>query len=127
MEIIDNQTLLTKSDVYKGRLAALASVMGALLASSCCIAPLVLVTLGASGAWIGSLSMLEPYKPIFTGVTFVFLGAGYWWIYHKPRVACEGSYCATPVSNQLTKGALWSAVLLVGLALTIDFWAPFFY
>ncbi|MCH7743681.1 MAG: mercury transporter MerT [Proteobacteria bacterium] len=127
MEIIENETLLTKSDVNKGRLAALASVIGALLASSCCIAPLVLVTLGVSGAWIGNLSVLEPYKPIFAGITFVFLGAGYWWVYHKPKVACEGSYCASPASNHLTKGALWLAVLLVVLAMTIDFWAPFFY
>ena len=127
MEILENETLLTKSDVQKGQLAALASVAGALLASSCCIAPLVLVTLGASGAWIGNLSVLEPYKAVFAGITFVFLGAGYWWIYHKPKVACEGSYCASPVSNRLTKSALWLAVSLVILALSIDFWAPFFY
>ncbi len=127
MEILETETLLTKSDVQKGQLAALASVTGALLASSCCIAPLVLVTLGASGAWIGNLSILEPYKTIFAGITFVFLGAGYWWIYHRPNVACEGSYCASPVSNRLTKSALWLAVSLVILALSIDFWAPFFY
>ena len=127
MEIIENQTLLTKSDVQKGQLAALASVTGALLASSCCIVPLVLVTLGASGAWIGNFSVLAPYKSIFAGITLVFLGAGYWWIYHKPKVACEDSYCASPVSSRLTKSALWLAVLLVVLAMTIDFWAPFFY
>lgn len=127
MEIIESATVLTKSDVQKGQLAALASICGALLASSCCIAPLVLVTLGVSGAWIGNLSVLEPYKPIFAGITFIFLGAGYWWTYHKPKVACEGSFCASPVSNYLTKSALWIAVSLVILALTIDFWAPFFY
>lgn len=127
MEITENPTLLTKSDVHKGQLAALASITGALLTSSCCVAPLVLVTLGAGGAWIGNLSVLEPYKPIFSGITFVFLGVGYWWIYHKPKVACEGSYCANPVSNRLTKIALWLAAILVALALTVDFWAPFFY
>ncbi len=42
------------------RIAATGSVIGAVLASSCCIVPLLLVTLGVSGAWIGSLSALEP-------------------------------------------------------------------
>ena len=112
----------------KKRIAATGSVIGAILASSCCIVPLVLVTLGASGAWIGNLTVLEPYKPIFAAVTFVFLGIGYWQVYHKPEIACEeGSYCATPASNRIAKGALWSATILVLLALTINFWAPLFY
>jgi mercuric ion transport protein len=112
----------------KKRIAATGSVIGAILASSCCIVPLVLVTLGASGAWIGNLTLLEPYKPIFATVTFVFLGFGYWQVYHKREVACEeGSYCATPASDRIAKGALWIATILVSLALTIDFWAPLFY
>ena len=112
----------------KKQIAATGSVIGAVLASSCCILPLVLVTLGASGAWIGNLTALEPYKPIFAAITFVFLGFGYWQVYRKPKIACEeGSYCATSASNRIAKGALWSATALVLLALTIDFWAPLFY
>jgi len=49
----------------KKRIAATGSVIGAILASSCCIVPLVLVTLGASGAWIGNLTVLESYKSLF--------------------------------------------------------------
>ena len=112
----------------KKRIAATGSVIGAILAATCCIVPLVLVTLGASGAWIGNLTVLEPYKPLFATVTFVFLGFGYWQVYRKREVACEeGSYCATPASNRIAKGALWTATILVLLALTIDFWAPLFY
>ena len=118
----------TQKQSVGGRLAATGSVIAAVLASSCCIVPLVLVTLGASGAWIGNLSALEPYKPIFAIATFSFLGIGYWHVYRKPRVECEeGSYCATPASNHVTKSALWIANLLVLLALSIDFWAPLFY
>jgi mercuric ion transport protein len=112
----------------KNRIAATGSIIGAILASSCCIVPLVLVTLGASGAWIGNLAVLEPYKPYFAAVTFVFLGFGYWQVYRKPKIACEeGSYCASPASDRITKGTLWIATILVLLALTIDFWAPLFY
>ena len=112
----------------KKRIAATGSVIGAILASSCCIVPLLLVTLGVSGAWIGSLSALEPYKPWFAAVTMLFLGIGFWQVYWRPKQDCEeGSYCASPKSDRVVKIALWSATLLVALALTIDYWAPIFY
>jgi len=112
----------------KKRIAATGSVIGAILASSCCIVPLLLVTLGVSGAWIGSLSALEPYKPWFAAVTMLFLGIGFWQVYCKPKQDCEeGSYCASPKSDRVVKIALWSATLLVALTLTIDYWAPLFY
>jgi len=111
-----------------GRFAAIAGVVGAVLASSCCVVPLVLVTLGVSGAWIGTLSALDPYKNYFALVTLVFLGAGFWQVYFRKNVACEdGSYCANPLSGRVTKTALWIATALVLSALTIDGWAPLFY
>ena len=110
------------------RFAVTGSVIGAVLASSCCIVPLLLVTLGVSGAWIGSLSALEPYKPWFAAVTMLFLGIGFWQVYWKPKQDCEeGSYCASPKSDRVVKIALWSATALVILTLTIDYWAPIFY
>src|SRR6266545_7786465 len=103
-------------------------VIGAILASSCCIAPLVLLTLGVSGAWIGNLTALEPYKPYFAGVTLVFIGLGFRQVYFNDKPACtDGSYCARPESFPLTKTALWLATVLVVLALTINWWAPLFY
>lgn len=107
---------------------AAGGVIGAVLASSCCIAPLVLLTLGVSGAWIGNLTALEPYKPAFLGVALVFIGLGIRQVYFKPKPACEdGSYCARPESAIVTKTALWVATLLVVFAASIDWWAPRFY
>ena len=103
-------------------------VIGAVLASSCCIAPLVLLTLGVSGAWIGNLTDLEPYKPYIAVVTVVFLGLGFWEVYVKAKPACaDGSYCARPKSSRITQSALWIGTVLVILAMTIDWWAPLFY
>lgn len=107
---------------------AAGGIIGAILASSCCIAPLVLLTLGVSGAWIGNLTALEPYKPYFAVVTLAFIGLGFWHVYVRTKPECvEGSYCARPQSSIITKSALWVATILVVLALTIDWWAPFFY
>lgn len=110
-----------------GWLAA-AALVGAGLASACCVVPLVLVTLGISGAWIANLTALEPYKP-FTGVaTLALLGYGFWHVYFKAKPACaEGSYCARPQSARTTKAVLWLGLVIVVLALTVDWWAPWLY
>ena len=124
----DQRAVPTADGRSRNLLVAGGSVLGAILASSCCIVPLVLVTLGASGAWIGNLTALEPYKPIFSGITLILVGFGFWHVYLKPRKACEsGSYCATDIASRITKSALWVATVLVLLALTIDYWAPLFY
>jgi mercuric ion transport protein len=112
----------------KGNTAAVGGVVGAVLASSCCIGPLLAVTLGASGAWIGNLTSLKAYQPIFVTFTLAFLGLGFWQVYGKPKQPCEdGSTCATPTSRRIVKGALWIATVLVAIALTVEMWAPLFY
>lgn len=107
---------------------ATGGVLGAILASTCCIGPLILVSLGVSGAWIGNLTALEPYKAYFIAATLVPLGLGFRQVYFRKKPACEeGSYCARPESSLITRGALWLATMLVALAATIDLWAPLFY
>lgn len=107
---------------------AAGGVIGAVLASTCCIGPLALLALGVSGAWIGNLTALEPYKPYFAAIALVFIGLGFRQVYFRPKPACAyGSLCARPQSSRITKAALWSATVLVVLALTINWWAPLFY
>jgi mercuric ion transport protein len=60
-----------KSAIEKSTL--LAGGLAAVLASTCCLGPLVLVTLDFSGAWIGNLTALEPYRPLFIGAALVAL------------------------------------------------------
>jgi len=109
------------------RLVAAGGVVGAILASSCCIAPLLLLSLGVSGAWMANLTALAPYQGYFITITLGFLTAGYWYVYWKPRKACdEDSYCATPASDKVVKVALWVATALIGLALGVNFILPFF-
>ncbi len=109
-------------------LTAAGGVIGAVLASTCCIVPLVLITLGASGAWIGNLTALKDYQPIFIALTLAFLAAGFWQVYWKSDKECkDASVCATPKSEAIVKSALWLATVLVALSLTVDLWAPIFY
>ncbi len=57
----------TSARASQGLLAA-GGILAALGASSCCILPLVLFGLGASGAWIGNLTAMAPYQPVFVAV-----------------------------------------------------------
>ena len=79
-----------------GRGALAAGGLAAILASACCLGPLVLVALGFSGAWIGNLTALEPYRPVFIGGALVALVLAYRRMY-RPVAACEpGEACAAP-------------------------------
>lgn len=67
--------------------AAVGGLLAALAASSCCLFPVFLFTLGAVGAWIGTLVRLAPFQPYFIAAAVVCLGAGYWLVYRQ-RVSC---------------------------------------
>jgi len=110
----------------KQRLMVTGSVLGAIAASSCCILPLVLFSLGISGAWIGNLTALYPYKPYIVSVTLFFLAGGFYLAYRKTKRVCEAdSYCASPASGRVLKISLWSATLLVSAALAFPYVAPY--
>jgi mercuric ion transport protein len=107
-------------------LMAAGGVLGALAASSCCVPPLVLVSLGVSGTWIGSLSIMAPYQPFFIGATIALLGYGYYLVYWRAKQACApGEACARPVPSRLTKLTLWIATVLVLVAASFNYVVPF--
>ena len=107
------------------RLTAIGGILGAIAVSSCCIAPLVLFSLGISGAWIGNLTALAPYQPYFIAATLACLGYGYWLVYRPSQVACaEGAACARPLPNQIVKASLILATVLVAGAIAFDLLAP---
>ena len=111
----------------KGRTGLLAAggLIGALLASSCCVLPLLFVSLGISGAWIGQLNALSPYQPYFMGAALAFLGAGFWQAYRrKPEVCLPGSLCAKPQSGPVTKSILWIGAVFVIATLAINLVPP---
>ena len=108
------------------KIAALGGIVAALAASSCCILPVVLFSLGISGAWIGNLTQLAPYQPYFIAATFAFIGTGYWLVYRSSKIACaDGEACARPMPNRLLKITLLAATIIVIAAWSFDYIAPF--
>ena len=118
---------VSPSQDRKQQAAVAGGVIGALLVSSCCIGPLLLIMLGASGAWIGSLSALKAYQPLFVTLAAVFLAFGFWQVYGRTRRSCEQEACSSQGSGRIVKFVLWTATVLVVISLTADLWAPLFY
>lgn len=115
------------SESKNGRRALYAGGLAAVLASTCCLGPLVLVTLGVSGAWIGNLTVLEPYRPIFIGVALIALFFAWKRIYRPPGSCKPGDVCAIPQVQRSYRLIFWIVVALVVVALGFPYVMPLFY
>ena len=111
----------------QGRVALLAGGVAAILASSCCLGPLVLILLGFSGAGIGNLTALEPYRPYFIGIALVALVLA-WRRIWRPAAACRpGDVCALPKVRRSYQFLFGLVALLVLIAMVFPYIAPLFY
>ena len=107
--------------------ALLVGGLAAILASTCCLGPLVLVALGLSGAWIGNLTLLEPYRPFFIAGALVALFFAGRRIF-RPAQACQsGEACAAPRTRRIYKIVFGIVSVLVLVALIFPYVAKFFY
>ncbi|WP_048987256.1 mercuric ion transporter MerT [Burkholderia cenocepacia] len=109
------------------RKALAAGGVAAILASTCCLGPLVLVALGVSGAWIGNLAALEPYRPVFLGVALVALLFAGRRIFRPAHVCRPGEVCAVPQVRTAYKVIFWIVVALMLIALAFPYVMPLFY
>lgn len=105
----------------------IAGILAAIGASVCCVGPLVLLALGIGGTWVGNLTEMEPYRPIFIGLTLLFLGLAFRKLYLVPEVCMPSTPCANPHTIRRQRLTFWIvAPLLLGLLAT-PWLAPLFY
>ncbi|MAY38676.1 MULTISPECIES: mercuric transporter MerT family protein [Gammaproteobacteria] len=105
-------------------LPLIGGVMAAIGAGLCCVGPFVLLTLGISGAWIGNLTLLEPYRPIFIAIVLLFFGWAGWKV-HRPIEACEpGTACAIPQTRKRRQIIFWITGIIALVLVTSTYWIP---
>jgi len=94
----------------------IASVLAGIGASLCCIAPLVLLSLGIGGAWIATLTAFEPVRPLFIGMALLFIGLTFRKLYLTPQACEPGKPCADDEVLSKQRFIFWSVTLpLLGL------------
>ncbi len=105
----------------------MAGTLAAVGASVCCVGPLILLALGVGGAWVGNLTAMEPYRPVFIGLTLLFLALAFCRLYLLPAVCSPGASCRSPNVRLRQRRVFWLVTaLLLGL-LAVPWFAPLFY
>jgi mercuric ion transport protein len=92
--------------------ASIGSIISGLIASLCCIGPLVFVVLGLSGAVF--FAKLEQFRWLFGTVALGFLVLGFFFAYRGGAECSPGTSCAiNPKRRKLNRVILWIAAILV--------------
>lgn len=104
-----------------------ASALAAIGASLCCVAPLMLVTLGIGGAWIATLTQLEPARPVFVALALGLLALAGRKLYRQPAACEPGKPCAAGVVQRRQRLIFWLAAVPLLLLLAFPWYASLFY
>jgi len=102
----------------------IAAAMAAVGASICCVGPFVLLMLGISGAWISNLTAFEPYRPIFIGITLLFLGLAFRKLYLLPATCEVSKPCAKPATRRNQRIIFWGVTAILAALITFPWYGP---
>jgi mercuric ion transport protein len=114
------------ADTAPGRTAwaQIGAVLAAIGASLCCVAPLLLISIGVGGAWVGTLTALAPYRPIFVITTVALLGFAGWRLYRRRDECKPGEVCANPAVKRRQRLIFWLVAVPVLVLLAFPWYAP---
>ncbi len=108
------------------KLTLIASVLAGIGASLCCVAPLVLLSLGLSGAWMANLTALEPVRPFFIAFALLFIALSFRELYLIKT--CESDKpCADDPVIRKQRFIFWGVSIPVLGLLVFPWFAPLFY
>jgi len=103
------------------------AIVTAILASLCCITP-VLAVLGGLSSIASTFSFLEPFRPYFIAITILILGFAFFNVY-KPKkktdidCACEDKTSDKKVSFINSKKFLWIVTVVCALLITFPYYS----
>ncbi len=102
-----------------------AGIVAALGASSCCVVPLVLVSVGVGGAWVAQLRALERFFPVFVLFAIGAFAFAFFRLYLKPEVCAPGSDCVSPDVRRRRRIAFWVTLTAAHALVLSPYVAPY--
>lgn len=107
--------------------ALIGAIVAAVVASLCCVGPLVLLAFGISGAWLGTLTHLPLLRPLGMIVTLLCLSLAFWRLYVMPKRCGVETACAKPALLHIQRIIFWLVTIVLLLLLTFPWYAFLFY
>lgn len=98
----------------KQTLVSVGGVTAAVIASLCCIGPVLVVFLGVGS--LAAFSAFEIYRPYLIGLTVALIGLAFYLTYRKREVKCEDGTCRIESVSKWAKTGVWTVTILAGLA-----------
>ncbi len=104
------------------KVGVIGAIGAAIVASICCIGPVVLAGLGIGA--VAAAQSFAPYRPLFLAITTVLLGLGFYFAYRRPKqaAACNGEVCETPRVARWGRPLLWIATAIVVALVTFPYY-----
>jgi mercuric ion transport protein len=103
------------------------AIVSTIIASTCCVIPLLLVLVGITGAWMVNLTALKPLTPFFTVIAIAAIAwSGY--LIYRPSTPCvtqDEAGCDT--ARPSTRKIFLACAIFIALLLSFPLIAPLFY
>lgn len=99
----------------KSKLTTVGSVVAAIIASLCCIGPVVVALIGIGS--IGAFAVFEAYRPYFIALTVLLLGFAIYLTYRKREVICEDGSCRIERAGKWSRVTVWLAAGIAVVAI----------
>jgi mercuric ion transport protein len=107
------------------------AVLSSMIASTCCVIPLILVLVGITGAWMVNLTALKPLTPVFTCIAIATISWAGYLVYRPsaPRSAQDDANCETDCDavRPITRKIFLACAVFIALLLSFPLFAPLFY
>lgn len=103
----------------KSKLPIIGGVITAIVASLCCIGPVIVALIGIGS--IGAFSVFETYRPYLIGLTVAILGLAFYLTYRKREVKCEDGTCKVESAGKWNKVAVWFVTFIAAVVIAFPY------
>lgn len=102
--------------------SVLGGITAAIGASLCCAGPLVLVSLGISGAWIANFSNLAVLRPYFIVIVIASFSWAAWLLFRPQTQCASNDKCAKPTIRYRRRILFFTSLALASLIVSSPYW-----